>query len=324
MIKRHIFKALAVVAFTVAIFPASAQNAAGSYPSKPIRIIVPYAAGTATDAIARQVGLVLSERLKQPVVLDNRAGANGAIGTGEGAKAAPDGYTLTLGVHGPLAMNPHLYRKLPYSPTDFVGVAGLIQGMYFLTATPSFPVNNLAELLVEAKKRPGEIDYGTYGVGSGSHLAGESLNMAAGIKLTAIHYKSSPITDLAGGVLKLSFDTYTVAGPFLKDKRAKALAVTSAKRHPAFPDIPAISEFVPNYEVTFWVALMAPKGTPAPIIELLNREVRMALETESVRTSITSTGSLPMVLTPAELDSKVLRDWAAAKKIVEAAKMSLD
>lgn len=322
--RRQVLMALGAGVSSVASFSAWGQGASGNYPTKPIKILVPYAVGTASDTIARQVAKALTEKHGWTVVVDNRAGANGAIGTAEGAKAAPDGHTLTLGVQGTLAMNPHLYKKLPYTPADFVGVAGLLVPTYFLTAAPSFPANTIPELIAEAKRRPGGINYGTYGVGSGSHLCGESLNIAAGVKMNAVHYKTIPIIDVAAGVLHLSWDVPGVAAPFVKDKRVKVIAIASPKRHPSFPDVPALSEFYPNLALSFWVALFAPKGTPPAIVDRLNREVTAATQTEAIRSSILSTGSLPLVLTPQELEKLVQRDLADAKKLVEVTKMSLD
>lgn len=322
--RRQVLKALGAGASTIAGFSTWAQGASGAYPTKPIKIIVPYAPGTASDAIARQVAQALTAKHGWTVVVDNRPGANGSIGATEGSRAAPDGHTLTLGDKATLAMNPHLFKKLPYSPTDFIGVAGLIVPTYLLTAAPSFPANTLPELVAEAKRRPGAIDYGTYGVGSGSHVCGESLNLAAGIKTNPVHYKTIPITDVAAGVLHLSWDVPGVAAGFVKDKRVKVIAIASPGRHPSYPDVPALTEFYPNIALSFWVALFAPKGTPRAIVERLNQEVTAATQSEAIRSNVLAAGSLPLSLTPDALDKIAQRDLADAKKIVEITKMSLD
>jgi tripartite-type tricarboxylate transporter receptor subunit TctC len=323
MIHRRTF-VQASPAIVLAAMPGSwAQVGAVRYPSRPLRLIVPYPPGTASDNISRQVAQKLAERLGQPVMVDNRPGANGVLGTTEGARAAPDGHTLTLGVHGSMVMNPHLHRRLSYNTSSFEPVAGLIKATFLLVAAPDFPANSLDELIAEARRRPpGDIHYGTYGLGSNGHLAGAMLNAGAGISLNSVHYSTPPIVDVISGAISLSFEPFVQAVPYIRERRVKALAVTSAERHAAFPEVPAIAERLPGYEVAPWFALFAPRGTPASVVERLSQEVMAILQLPDVAANIAATGSVPLPLGPTQLKALVERDVAEVSRLFDASRLS--
>lgn len=301
---------------------AKPQEAVARYPTRPVRLIVPYPPGTASDHIARLVAQKLGERLGQPVVVDNRPGANGTVGTTEGALSTPDGHTLTLGVHATMVMNPHLNPRLPYRASSFAPVAGLIRTGFLLVASPDFPANSLGELISEAKRRPsGDINYGTYGLGSVGHLAGVMLNAAAGITLSSVHYSTPPIVDVAGGSISLSFEPFVQAAPYIRARRVKAIAVTTAQRNAAFPDLPTIGETLPGFEVATWLALFAPRGVPTHTVKLLSSEIVAILRLPDVIANIASTGAEPLALHADELKSLVDKDSAEVARLADAAKM---
>lgn len=271
--------AAAVLAMSV---PAGAQT----YPSKPIRIITPYVAGGAADITARVLGQKLSESMGQPVIIENKAGANGGIGTEAVAKAAPDGYTLLLVASGPIVVNLPLTKKLPYDPVkDLEPISHVTNYFYVLVARQDSPFKTLQDIIAAAKSKPGDISYGSTGLGGGNHLAGEMLALMTGTKLNHVPYKGSAaaFTDLIGGTLSVMFDTVITSVPYVADGRLRAFGVSSNKRSSALPNVPTLDEQgLKGFNLTQWQGLMAPKGTDKAIIDKLNAEVLKALKAPEV------------------------------------------
>lgn len=253
---------------------AFAQN----YPNRPIRFIVTQGPGGTSDILARAIAKKLSESLGQQVVVDNRAGAEGILGTDAAAKAAPDGYTIVLSAQSVLAVNPGLYKKLPYDPVrDFDPITLVGSVLYGIFVHPSVPANSLQEFIALAKAKPNQLNYGSGG--SVAHIATEMFNLATGIRLTYVPYKSNPpaLTDLMGGQLDMML-LPMVAAPQVKSGKLRALAVTSPKRFPQLPDVPTMAEAgVPGFEFSAWIAIHAPAGVPVERIQKLNTEIAKVL-----------------------------------------------
>jgi tripartite-type tricarboxylate transporter receptor subunit TctC len=286
------------------------------YPAKPVRIVVGFAAGGPTDVAGRLLSQKLTEKWGQPVVVEPRTGAGGNIAAEFVAKSAPDGYTLLLPAFAH-AVNPSLYANLPFdTEKDFVPVALLTTSANLLAVHPSVPARNLRELIALAKARPGQLTYGSAGVASASHLAGELLNSMAGIKITHIPYKgAAPASvDLVGGHISAAFPSISLAAEHAKAGRLRLLGIASLKRADSLPEVPTIAEAgVPGFEVLSWYGLLAPAGTPAEIITRLNQDVTRGLnEADSVE-RIRAIGAEPMKSTPAEFGAflrKEIAKWA--------------
>jgi tripartite-type tricarboxylate transporter receptor subunit TctC len=275
-------KGAAVAALFAACGAASAQDA---YPSKPIKLIVPYAAGGPTDIVARTVGMKLTERIGQQLVIDNRGGANGIIGMELAAKAPADGYNLVMGGAGVLGSNPAFYSKLPYDAVkDFAPISLLTQAPLLLVVNPSLGVKTFPEFIKLAKSKPGELSFGSGGTGGVAHLAGELLNYVAGVKTVHVPYKGAApaMSDLLGGQIGFTFTSTVASMPNVKSGKLIGLGVTWSKRAQALPDIPSISETYPGYEVRVWYGFLAPAKTPRPIIDKLNKELDVVVQNPEV------------------------------------------
>lgn len=277
-------------ACAIALAPrfASAQGAtgAGSFPSRAIRLVVPSAAGGAPDAICRVMGNELTTALGQPIVIDNKPGAGGAIGMTEVARAAPDGYTLGYGNVVTLAINKSLYAKLPYDPDSLTGVALLGTVQNALVVRKDLPVTSVKELIEYAKSKPGRLTMGSAGNGTTGHLGGELFKSLTGTFIIHVPYRGSPqaIQDLIGGQIDLMFDNLSSIAPHIKDGRVRALGVSGAHRSPLFPQLPTIQEEgVKGYETTAWGGIVGPKGLPNEIVTRLNMEINRILVTPAVR-----------------------------------------
>lgn len=259
---------------------------AQSYPSKPIRLVVPSAAGGAPDVICRLLGNELSVALGQPIVIDNKPGAGGALGMSEIARAAPDGYTLGYGNVVTLAINKSLYAKLPYDPDSLTSIAlmGTVQNA--LVVRNELPVKTVRELTDYAKTRPGRLNMGSAGNGTTGHLGGELFKSLTGTFITHVPYRGSPtaIQDLIGGQIDMMFDNLSSIGPHIKNGRVRALGVSGKRRSPLFPQLPTIDEAgVKGYETTAWGGIVGPKGLPSEMVERLNVEINRILSTPAVR-----------------------------------------
>jgi tripartite-type tricarboxylate transporter receptor subunit TctC len=297
------------------------------YPVKPIRIVVPIPPGGAPDVTARVVGARLAEQMGQAVVIENRAGSNGNIAGELVARAAPDGYTLLLGQDTLITVNPHLYSKMPFdSLKDLVPVATLSSNEFVLSVNPGLPVKTLPEFIAYARKTSAPLPYASGGNGSQHHLAMEMLKQRAGVELTHIPFKGgAPATmaTVAGDTMAMFAGSSTA--PQIHAGKLRALAVTGPRRSVAFPDLPTIAEFYPGYEVTIWLGLFAPAGTPEPILERLRAEVKEALAAPDVKAKLNQAGGLePYSSTFAEFQALIQRDYDKYGKIVREIGVKVD
>jgi tripartite-type tricarboxylate transporter receptor subunit TctC len=299
---------------------------AQTWPTKPIRYIVPYPAGGNTDITGRLIGQKLSEALGQPIVIDNLPGAGANIGAAAAARAAPDGYTLFQGTGSTHGINSALFPKLPFDPVkDFVPIVLLVESPLFLVVNPDLPVKSVPELVAYAKAHPGKLSFGSVGNGSAHHLAGELLKLRAGLDMVHIPYRGSApaLQDLMGGQIQLAFDA--TALQLVREGRLRALAVASTKRWPAAPDIPAMSEVgFPDFEVGGWFALFAPAGTSRPIIDRINVEVNRILALAPVQQRLREIGLEPLGGTPEQLAKHVATELAKWPTIVKASGARLE
>jgi len=282
---------------------------------------VPQSAGGSTDLVARPFALQLAEALKQPVVVDNRPGAGSVIGSDLAAKSAPDGYTL-LAVAASFTMSPSLYR-LPYDPVrDFTPISQLSALPNLLVVLPALPVNSVQELIAYAKARPGQLNFGSAGVASGTHMSMEMFMAMTGIRLVHVPYKggSLSVNALLGGEVQASFATISTALPFVKSGRLRALAVTSARRSTAVPDVPTVAESgVPGYDYSSWIGLLAPAGTPQPVIARLGAEAARIVHTPEMKALLATEGSEPVGNSAAAFGAIIRSETARWRKIVAAA-----
>jgi len=310
---------LFLAALAAAAVPAGAQ--APAWPSKALTLVVPYAAGGFGDIRARQVGERLSKALGQPVVIDNKPGAGGVLGTNVVAKAAPDGYTIGMGNLAPLAVNRSLMKKLPYDPdSDVVPVILLERAPLILSAHPSQGLASVKDVVAKAKAEPGRLTYGSSGVGGAHHLSGALFAHAAGIELTHVPYKggSAAAADLAGGHIAMMFEMGYAALPSIQGGKVKPIAVSSAKRIPLLKDVPTMAESgIAGFESYNWQGIIAPRGTPAAVVERLNRELNAILQSPGMREAIAAQASEPVGGTPEEFAAFVKAEaakWAGVVK----------
>src|SRR5687768_12735540 len=307
-------------AFIVLVFTATCGFAA-EYPAKAVRIITPFPPGGSVDLVARLIGADLSKPLGQQVVIDNRTGASGMIGTELAKNAAPDGYTLLVNTL-PFVTNQFAYSKVPYDPVnDFAPVSVLCSVASVLVAHPALPVNSMKDLIALARSKPNAITYGTAGAATNPHIAGELLNNLAKIKLQAIHYKGggpATIATIQGETQLYFVNAIPEALPHIQAKKLKALGITATKRNPGAPDIPTMAEAgLPGYEFTTWQILAAPKATPAPIIATLNEKVRATLKTPEATKRWQDRGFDIIASTPEEMTAHLQREikkWRAVFK----------
>jgi tripartite-type tricarboxylate transporter receptor subunit TctC len=305
----------------IAILATSAAQAQ-TYPDKPLHVIQPFTAGSASDTVARILAQALSPRLGQPVVVENRPGAGGTIGAGLAAKAAPDGYTLL--VHSSAhTVNPSIYPNLPYDTTkDIVGISLLIQQPNILVAAPSKGWKTTADLVKAAKAEPGKLTYASAGTGSGTHMSAEKFRVSAGIDTVHVPYKGTPeaISDTMNGRVDYFFAPIITGLPLIRDKRLIPLGAGSAKRSSVLPDVPTTEEQgYPGSAYNFWVGLMAPAGTPPAIIERLNKEVAAALASPEVREKLAALGADASPSTAADLDVTIARELKENAELVKLA-----
>jgi tripartite-type tricarboxylate transporter receptor subunit TctC len=306
---------------------AAAQGSAPAYPTRPIRAIVPFPAGGGIDTVIRILAPKMTESLGQPLIIDNRAGASGTLGTEVVAKAAPDGYTL-LGTFSSHSQNQILYRNLPFDTLrDFAPITVFGTVPNILVSNPALPVKSVKELVALAKRRPGEILYASIGPASPSHLTAELFNSMAGIKTTHVPYKGAApsMVALVSGETQITFTTVLVAVPYLKANRLRALGVTSFKRSPALPEVPTVDEAgVPGFESMAWWGLLAPAKTPRPIIERLFNAATAAMKTPEIRARLDQLGAEPAGHTPEAFDQLIRDDIAKWGKVVKALGITAD
>jgi tripartite-type tricarboxylate transporter receptor subunit TctC len=306
---------------SVALPTVSRIAMAQPYPSRPVHIIVGYAAGGPTDITGRLVGQWLSQRLGQQFVIDNRPGAATNIGAELVVRAPPDGYTLLL-VGTTNAINAALYDKLNFNfLRDIAAVASIMRTASVMVVNPSFPAKSVPEFIAYAKANPGKINMATAGVGSPPHIYGELFSAMAGVDLIPVHYRGGGLglVDLLGGQVQVMFEGITSSIEYVRAGKLRALAVTTATRSEALPDISTVSEFVPGYEASGWFGLGAPRNTPAQIINTLNREINVALADPTMKARIADLGNSPMPMTPADFGNFIADETEKWSKVIRTA-----
>jgi tripartite-type tricarboxylate transporter receptor subunit TctC len=308
------------LAASAAALPAVSRFAwAQAYPTRPVRLIGPYAPGGASDTVARLMGQWLSQRLGQQFVIENRPGANGNIGTEAVVRASPDGYTLLMaGAYN--AINATLYDKLNFNfIRDIAAVAGLVRVPNVMVVHPSVPATTVSEFIAYAKANPGKISMASAGGGAASHVSGELFKMLAGVDMVHVPYRGSgpALTDLLSGQVQISFPTSVASIEYIRAGRLRALAVTTAKRSEALPDIPTVGEFLPGYEASNWFGIGAPNGTPAEIADKLNREINAALADPKLKARLADLGNAPLALSPADFGKLIAEETEKWGKVVK-------
>jgi len=321
--------ALSTLALSSLALTAPAARAADAYPSKPIRLIVPFPPGGPTDLMGRTVAKILTDKLKQPVVVDNRPGAGGNLGTDAIAKAPADGYTIGMGVISSLSIAPSLGNKLPFNvATDFtpVTMVGIAKGA--IVAHPSAPFSDLKGMIAYAKANPGKLSYGSSGIGTANHLAGEYLSAVAGIQMVHIPYKGSTqlAQDLLGGQLLLSVESsLTSAAPNVQSGKLKAIAITSATRSALLPDVPTVAEQgFSGFDVPTWVGLIAPAQLPKDVLATLNQAVVEGLKTKDTVDGFARFGSEPKGTTPEQFADTIAAENARWSKVIRDARITAE
>lgn len=308
---------IAIAFFLAVSCPAHAQT----YPNKPIRFIVPFAAGGGGDIVVRTVAAKLSERLGQNVAVDNRSGAGGSLGTEIASQAPSDGYTILMANVAPMAINVSLHKKLAYDPVkDFAPIALLVTFPNVLVVHPSLPVKSTRQLVDFAKARPGALTYASAGNGSTTHLSAELFQSMAGIKLIHVPYKGGgpALINLIAGEVTLYFGSMPASLPHIRARRLVPLGVTSLKRSDAAPEIPSIAESgFPGFEAVTWIGVVAPKGVPQDIVDRLNKEVTQVLAMPDVRARLKSLGADPLASTPTEFAAYIVSEVGKWAKVVK-------
>jgi len=318
--RRHL---LGLAAATLPAWPAAAQ---GSYPSRPIRVVVPFVAGGGTDVVGRELAQRMGEELGQPLVVDNRGGGGTVIGSDVVAKAAPDGYTLLLTTSA-LAINASLVRDLPYdAERAFTGVGLVCRGPNVIVVQPDSPLRSVDDIVRAAKAEPGRLTYGSSGNGSAVHLAAELLKLTAGLDITHVPYRGAgpAYTDLLGGRLDMVFATAGGVSNLVKQGRLRAVAVTSAGRTDAYAGVPAVAEALPGYEADVWYGVFAPAATPAPVVARLNAAMRKATEAPAYRDRLSGEGLAVAVGTPEETTRFLRSEEARWRRVVVDARLVPD
>jgi len=311
----------AFLALLLAFAPA-ADTLAQAYPAKPVHLVVPFPPSGGNDVFARLLAQKLSEAWKQQVLVENRPGAGGNIGTEFAARAAPDGYTLLLGHTGTLAINPALYTKAGYDPQrDFVPISPLASAPLVLVAYPGSGLRSVGDIVAMAKAIPGELNYASSGNGTGSHLSGELLQALAGIKLTHVPYKgtSPAITDVIGGQVPMMFSVIPAALPQIRSGRLRAIAVTGAQRMPQLPEVPTVAESgLPEFESTLAYGILAPRGTPATVLDEIRAQIARVTATREWQERLEFEGAVPLAGTPAEFAALIRAQAEKWGKVIRA------
>ena len=317
-----------LVSGVLGVLPLHAQTPAPAYPTKPIRLIVPFPPGGGTDILSRLVATKLTEQVKWTVVADNRAGAGGTIGITEAVKAAPTGYDLVMGQKDNLVIGPWLYKNLPWDPTrDLVAVAHIAYTPVVIATSANSKFKTLADVINAARSAPGKVSYGSPGNGTSIHLAGELFEKAANIELSHIPYKGSnpAMMDALAGNVDLLVSSVPSAMAQIKSGKLRPLAVTSAKRSSSMPDVPTVAESgFKDFDVSTWYGVLAPAGTPAQVVSTLNTEINKLLASQEVRDAIHAQGAEPEAMTPAKFAALLKTDYAKWKGIVEASGAKID
>jgi tripartite-type tricarboxylate transporter receptor subunit TctC len=309
----------------VAALPALPHSAgAQTYPQRPVRLIVPFAAGGASDILARLIGQWLSERLGQPFVVEMRPGAGGNVGTEAVVTSTPDGYTLLMVNAAPSAINATLYEKLSFNfLRDMAPVGGVLRTPLVLQVNPGFPPKSVPELIAYAKANPGKIDMASAGNGSPPHVAGELFKMMAGVDIVHVPYRGGgpALVDLLGGQVQMMFGVIASSMEYIRAGKLRPLAVSTAMRVDALPDLPTVGDFLPGYEASDWYGICAPKGTPIEIIDRLNAQINAGLADPKLKARLADLGGTPLPGTPAEFGKLIADETEKWGKVVRAAHM---
>ena len=295
---------------------------ANNYPNHQIKIISPFATGGIADGFSRIIAQGLSESFGQPVIVENKTGGGGNIGADFVAKSPADGYTLIMGSIGTHAVNPFLVKNMPYDPLkDFVPVVFVLDAEGLLAVNPSLPVKNVSELIAYLKANPGKVSYGSGGIGTASHLAGELFVMTTKVDMVHIPYKGNAlaITDLIGGQTQVMFATMPTILPYVKSDKLRGLAVTGANRDPSMPDLPSISETLPGFDVKNWIGLFAPAGTPPAVVKKLHNEVSKIMQQPSVQKKLESEGAKYYAMSPEAFGTFQKKESVRWGKIIKSA-----
>jgi tripartite-type tricarboxylate transporter receptor subunit TctC len=313
---------IAPVLFALAALLLATAPAKAGYPDRPVRIVVPFAPGGGTDVVARTLAQEMAKDLGISIVVENKPGAGTIVGTQAVATSQPDGYTLLMGTFAN-AVNPSLHTKLPYDPhKDFAAVALIARSFNVVVVNPKSPIKSIADLIAAAKAEPEKLSYGTYGIGTSAHLAGELFKYMAKVNLTTVPYKGAApaITDLIGGQIQVMFTTVASAASLVEAGHLRAIAVTSAERSPAFPQLPTVSEAgVPGYAAEAWYGLYAPAATPADIIDRLNKSAAKAVQSEAFKKLSVNEGLVMVASPPEELDRYFRGEEERWRKVIQEA-----
>jgi tripartite-type tricarboxylate transporter receptor subunit TctC len=310
------------VTLAAALLALPASALAQSYPSRPITIVIGYTPGAVSDLAARTIGEGLHQAWGQPVIVDNRPGSGGNIGAGFVSRAAPDGYTIMIGTDAQMASNVHLYKHVGYDPVkDFAPVAYAGVNIICLAVNAQLPVNSIADLIAYAKQNPGKLSYGTSGVGSPHHLAGELLRQKTGIDIQHVPYRGggAAVNDLLGGHIGMAFLSLSAAVPHINTGKIRIVAMVEKTRYAAMPDIPTVGETVPGFEMSSWLGIFAPAATPADVIAKLNDGIAKVLTAESVKAKLANLGLVVVAGKPDELANVVKDGLKVRGELVKAA-----
>jgi len=324
MIPRRHF--LRLTSGAVAVPFASRVARADTYPSRIVRLVVGFPAGSSMDIVARLLGQWLSERLGQQFIVENRTGAGSNLAMQAVVNAAPDGYTLAV-VGTNNTINTTLYDKLSFNfSRDIIPVASLVRTPCVMAVNPSVPVQTVSEFIAYAKANPGKINMASGGIGTVTHVSGELFKMMTGVDLVHVPYRGSPpaLTDLVGGQMQVMFDTVPTSLGFLKAGKLRPLAVTAATRLDSLPDVPPLSDFLSGYETSFWLGIGAPRNTPQSIVETLNREINAGLASAKLKSQIADMGAIPMPMTPEQFGQLIATDTEKWKRVVQFAGLKAD
>ena len=322
---QRLFKRL-LLTLTLALPVAAPVAAQSAWPNKPVRIVVPFTAGGTTDVVARVVGQKLGEAWGQSVVIDNRAGAGGNVGAEAVARSQPDGYTILMASGSIFTVNPHMYKKLPFDPDrDFIPVTNVAMGPMLVVVNPKVPATTIKELIALAKAKPGELNFGSAGVGSQVHMGGESLASAAGIDIVHVPYKGEALgyNDLVAGQIQLMVGNIAAAAVFANSGKLRALAVTGRERSKMLPNVPTVAESgLPGFENVGWFGFMVPAGTPKEVVEKIHHDTVKVLDDTSLRARLFVQGMTPVGNSPEQFATAIKEDSVKWAKVVKDRKLS--
>ncbi len=311
---------LRIIAATLLLSSIPGIAAAQAWPSKPVKLVVPFAAGGATDVVARLLAQKLTDAWGQSVIIENRTGAGGNIGADSVAKAAPDGYTLLFTSGAIATASKHMYKDMPFDPDrDLMPITNVATGPQLIAVATNVPVKDLRELIAYAKANPNRINYGSAGIGSQTHLAAESFAYSAGVELTHVPYKgeSQALTDLMGGQIQMATPNFAAAVNLVKEGKIRALAVTSRERNPQLPDVPSASDVLSEFENAGWFGLMAPAGTPKEIIDKVQRDSARIVRADEFRARLAQIGMEPVGNTPSDFAAAIRSQSARWAKVIK-------